>query len=79
MWVQYNFMRETNMTVAELIEKLKTYPKDLKVLVDGYEGGFNEISAVKTIKVKLNVHTEEYNGPHDDVVDADTEVVVIKR
>jgi len=67
------------MTVSELIEKLKTYSSDTLVLVDGYEGGYSEISSVKEIKVKLNVNSESYNGPHDDTSDADTDVIVIRR
>jgi hypothetical protein len=67
------------MTIKELKEKLNLYPDDLSVLVDGYEGGFSEIAEVKKIKLKLNVHTASYYGPHDDTEDADTNVVVIRR
>jgi len=69
----------SNMRIKELIEKLKSYPNDLKVLVDGYEGGFSEISVVTKTKVKLNTNTESYNGPHDEVEGADTDVIVIRR
>ena len=71
--------RIMNMTIKELKEKLNSYPDDCRVLVDGYEGGFSKISEVKKIKVKLNVHTESYYGPHDDTENADTEVLVIRR
>ncbi len=67
------------MTVKELIEKLKSYPANRLVLVDGYEGGFSEISSVENLKVKLNVNSESYNGPHDESPEADTEVLVIGR
>jgi hypothetical protein len=67
------------MTVKELIEKLKSYPAEVRVLVDGYEGGFSEISAVSKTKVKLNANTESYNGPHEEIEGADTAVVVIRR
>lgn len=67
------------MTIDELIEKLKSYPGDLRVLVDGYEGGFSEISVVNKIKVKLNANKESYNGPHEDTKDADTDVIAIRR
>lgn len=66
-------------TNEELIKKLQSLPRNLRVLVNGYEGGFSEISAVKKIKVKLNANTETYNGPHEDSKDADTDVVVIQR
>lgn len=67
------------MTVKELKEILRSFPDGLQVLVDGYEGGFSEVSSVNTLKVKLNVHTESYYGPHDAVKDADTDVIVIRR
>lgn len=67
------------MTIRELKEKLSHYSDDLRVLVDGYEGGFSEISVVNKIKVELNVHDESYYGPHDDSKNANTEVVVIQR
>jgi hypothetical protein len=67
------------LTIKELKEKLSQYSDDLRILVDGYEGGFSEISAVKKIKVKLNVHSESYYGPHDETKDADVDVVVIHR
>lgn len=67
------------MTIKELKEKLNSYPDNLRVLVDGYEGGFSEISEVKKTKVRLNVHTESYYGPHDDTENADTEVLIIRR
>ncbi len=53
------------MTIKELKEKLNSYPDNLSVLVDGYEGGFSEISEIKKTKVKLNIHTESYYGPHE--------------
>lgn len=67
------------MTIKELIEKLKMYPEGLRVLVDGYEGGFSEIAVAEMIKVKLDVNSEEYYGPHDEAEDADTDVLVLRR
>jgi hypothetical protein len=31
------------MTVSELIEQLKNYPGDMRVLTLGYEGGYHDI------------------------------------
>ena len=31
------------MTVNELIEQLKNYPGDMRVLTLGYEGGYNDV------------------------------------
>lgn len=33
------------MTVAEMIALLGTLPPDLPVIVDGYEGGYNDVTA----------------------------------
>ena len=52
------------MTTAELIENLKQFPSDTRVIVSGYEDGYNDISDVKKVTIKLNVHKEEYYGAH---------------
>ena len=67
------------MTIKELKEVLKSFPDDLRVLVDGYEGGFSEISTVAIVKVELDIHSESFYGPHDDTEKANTDVVVIRR
>jgi len=67
------------MTVKELIDALSKMPENQNVVVDGYEGGFCDISSLKKIKVKLNVHEESYYGPHEESSDADTEVIKIVR
>lgn len=36
------------MNIAELIEKLKQFPLSARVVVDGYEGDFDDVLAVKT-------------------------------
>lgn len=67
------------MTVKELIQILSELPKDQRVLVDGYEGGYCDILRAQIIKVKLNVHDETYYGPHDDIEGADTEAILLVR
>ncbi len=66
------------MNVGELVEALKKYPQDARILVQGYEGGFSDIVIKKTL-VKLDVNKEDWNGPHDDVNGADTPAVVLIR
>ena len=56
------------MTVAELIEILQEYPKDIIVAVDGYEGGIVDL-AVNNIRsrrvlVDYNKDSDVY-GPHE--------------
>ena len=53
------------MTIKELIEKLKDYPEDTRVIVDGYEGGYEDVNNVDIIHIKLNVNSADYYGPHD--------------
>ena len=72
------------MTVAELIEQLKSYPADMRVLTLGYEGGYNDIS-MDIDDVVLNARDDKcpwYYGPHECVKfveDRDGEKSVIIR
>lgn len=56
------------MTVRELINLLATYPDDLRVVVNGYEDGFDDLSRdkMKIVEIALNVGTESYVGEHGD-------------
>lgn len=62
------------MTVSELIEQLKEYPGDMRVLVPGYEGGYND-SGLKTEEIVFNFSKNDawYYGPHECVRFADTD------
>ncbi len=57
------------MTVNELIRLLETHPPDLRVVVDGYEDGYDDLSPeqLRMVKISLNTGTREYVGAHDDV------------
>lgn len=56
------------MTVSELIEQLKNYPSDMRVLALGYEGGFDDIN-LKTDDIVFNVNNKDtwYMGSHERV------------
>ena len=56
------------MTVYELIETLKNYPGDMRVLTLGYEGGLHDIY-IKTDSILFDVNSKDtwYYGPHDYV------------
>jgi len=56
------------MTVNELIEQLKNYPSDMRVLTLGYEGGYNDMT-LKTEDIVFNVNSEDtwYIGTHERV------------
>lgn len=53
------------MTVAELIERLKQFDPSQMVMVNGYEGGLKDVKFVGDARVRLNVNTERYYGPHE--------------
>ena len=44
------------MTVGELIEHLSQYPSELRVVVNGYEDGFDDVVAerIRVLNIKLN-------------------------
>ena len=45
------------MTVKELANLLATYPPDLRVVVNGYEDGYDDLSPeqIASVKIALNV------------------------
>jgi hypothetical protein len=53
------------MNVGQLIEQLKNYPQDLRVVVSGYEGGYNDVDQFENIKIVLDYHQEWYYGKHE--------------
>ena len=57
------------MTVNELIQLLRKHPPHLRVVVDGYEDGYDDLSPeqLRVVKLSLNTGTREYVGTHGDV------------
>ena len=55
------------MNVGQLIEILKNYPQDLRVVVRGYEGGYNDVAIFEKLKIVLDYHSAWYYGKHEDV------------
>lgn len=55
------------MTVKELVELLKKYPDDLRVVVNGYEDGFDDISPerISTTKIQLDAGIHDWEGQHN--------------
>lgn len=54
------------LTVEQLIRKLEHYPKDLLVLVDGYEGGLDAILDIKLINVVHDKNKKWWYGPFEE-------------
>lgn len=52
------------ITIRELINKLEEYPDDLRVLVDGYEGGLDYLNFRKT---EAFYKPSSYCGSFDEV------------
>ena len=54
------------MTVEQLIELLATYPPDLRVVVNGYEDGFDDVAPdrVSITRIALDVGKHPWEGRH---------------
>ncbi|MBX9826540.1 MAG: hypothetical protein K2Y27_16315 [Xanthobacteraceae bacterium] len=63
------------MTVSELIEKLRAYPGDVRVVAVGWETGADDIE-VREIRLRPDVNEETWMGPHE-VDDAGPERAVL--
>lgn len=61
------------MKVKELIQSLQQFDPEALVVVDGYEDGMTEPLPPTEVKILLNVHTEDYYGPHDLALKGDIE------
>ncbi len=55
------------MTVEQLIELLATYPPELRVVVNGYEEGFDDVAPerVSVTRIALDVGKNPWAGRHD--------------
>ena len=72
------------MTVNELIERLKNYPSDMRVLTLGYEGGFDDIGLhTENVVFDANAKDQWYYGRHEKTKYVDgadgTDCVVVGR
>ena len=56
------------MTVAELIRILQTHPKDMRVVVDGYEEGYDDLERhlISVKEIRLDVGNKWWEGCHRD-------------
>ena len=74
------------MTVDELIRLLAKHPPDLRVVVNGYEDGYDDLAPeqVATVKIALNTGKHRWEGQHGDpngLTDAEdvVEALVLRR
>jgi hypothetical protein len=56
------------MNVQQLIEELQKHPPEMRVIVNGYEGGYEDLASPHQKSIRLNVHAPDkwYYGQHDD-------------
>ena len=53
------------MTVAELIIRLNQAPPNAKVVVRGYENGYNDVLELKSLFVMQNPEAKWYDGEYE--------------
>ena len=56
------------MTVAELIQLLQRHPQNLRVVVNGYEEGYDDLTAeqLTVVTITLNTGKHPWEGRHGD-------------
>ncbi len=66
------------MIIEELIRQLQRYPKNSRVIVQGYEDGYDEATSVMEISIQPNTSHEWYNGKyiHSDNAASETAVLI---
>lgn len=52
------------MTASELISKLNDLPPDIKIVVRGYENGYNDIISLKNRKITINKESNWWDGEY---------------
>ncbi len=57
------------MTAAELILKLQEIPPETRIVIRGYEDGYNDILQLLSGKIKLDVNEHWYEGAHEKSLD----------
>lgn len=56
------------MTIRDLIRLLESYPDDMRVVVNGYEEGYDDLSPeqIAVVRLLLNTGTQQWQGRHGD-------------
>ena len=56
------------MTVGEPIQLLQPHPQDIRVVVDGYEDGFDDLTPeqLSVVTIALNTGKHRWEGQHGD-------------
>lgn len=64
------------MTSQDLIQHLQTIPSNTKIVVRGYENGYNDIIELKPIKIEININANWYDGEYELSVDDDAQSAI---
>lgn len=59
------------MTASELINELQKLSPDTKIVVRGYEDGYNDILQLKPVKIKRKADSHWYDGEYENSIDED--------
>lgn len=59
------------MTAEELIKHLQLLPPQTKIVVRGYENGYNDVINLTPRKIKLNADSDWYDGEYIDSKETD--------
>jgi hypothetical protein len=59
------------MTAQELILQLQTLSPETKIVVRGYEDGYNDILQLNTVKIKPKADANWYDGEYEQSTEAD--------
>ena len=64
------------MTIKALVELLRKYPDDLRVVVNGYEEGYDDLSSerISVIKIQLDTQIHDWEGQHSDFYGSEKEI-----
>jgi len=63
------------LTVEQPINELQKHPKNLQVLVDGYEDGLDAVLSSKIVDVEYDESKAWYCGPFEEVEKSETTAV----
>jgi hypothetical protein len=55
------------MTIRELIHILNNFDQDKKIVVKGYEGGYNNLKHIKETTVAPVIEKKWWYGEYDDI------------
>lgn len=64
------------MTASELIRLLEEFPPETKIVVRGYEDGYNDILKLRQVKINYNPDAAWYYGIYSNSEEADSILAV---